>query len=337
MSPSPFGLGRFETGDGVRFDGVVIGERAVVPLDDLDRSWSRIGDLFADWPGAISHIGSLVATLDAPLPLDELRPLPPVRPAQILQAGANYRTHVIDLQVADAAEGATPEQLAALRAEVGERLDRRARTGTPYLFAGLPSALCGAHDDVVLPTHGTRPDWELEVAVVLARPAFRITPGEVDQVIAGYVMVNDLTLRDRVFPPDVGRIGSDWVASKNAPTFLPIGPWLLPAAFVEDPSRLQIRLALNGTTMQDASTADMIFDVRRVVSYASHLVQLGAGDLVLTGSPAGNGAHYGRFLRDGDVMAAEITGLGRQRNRCVREAAAEPATTTGSANLAASR
>jgi len=336
MSPTPFGLGRFETGAGTRFDGVVIGERAVVPLDGFDRSWTRIRDLFTDWPGAVSHIGSLVGTRDAPLRLDELRPLPPVRPAQILQAGANYRTHVIDLQVAEAAEGATPEQLAALRKEVGDRLDRRARTGTPYLFAGLPSALCGAHDDVVLPTHGTRPDWELEVAVVLARPAFRITPGEVDQVIAGYVMVNDLTLRDRVFPPDVGRIGSDWVASKNAPTFLPTGPWLLPAAFVEDPNRLHIRLALNGTVMQDASTADMIFDVRRVVSQASQLVRLGPGDLVLTGSPAGNGAHYGRFLRAGDVMDAEITGLGRQRNRCVREAAAETAT-AGPATLAATR
>jgi len=336
MSPTPFGLGRFETVAGTRIDGVVIAERTVAPLGDLDPSWTRISDLFADWAGAISRIGLLIGGLAPPFHLDELRPLPPVQPGQILQAGANYRTHVIDLQVADAAEDSTPDEIAALRAEVGERLDRRARTGTPYLFAGLPSALCGAQDDVVLPTHGTRPDWELEVAVVLARPAFRITPAEVDQVIAGYVMVNDLTLRDRVFPQDVGRIGSDWVASKNAPTFLPAGPWLQPSVFVEDPTQLHIRLALNGTTMQDASTADMIFDIRRVVSYASQLVQLGAGDLVLTGSPAGNGDHYGRFLRDGDTIDAEITGLGRQRNRCVREEDVEPAT-TGSTNLAATR
>lgn len=349
MSPTPFGLGRFETVTGTRFDGVVIGERTVVPLAALDPSWTRISDLFADWAGAISRIGGRLDAVgggldaaDAPdaaggtFDLDELRPLPPVAPAQILQAGANFRTHVIDLHVADAPEGATPEEIAALRSEVGARLDRRARTGTPYLFAGLPSALCGAHDDVVLPTHGTRPDWELEVAVVLARPAFRITPAEVEGVIAGYVMVNDLTLRDRVFPQDVGRIGSDWVASKNAPTFLPVGPWLQPSAFVADPTQLHIRLALNGTTMQDATTADMIFDIRRVVSCASQLVQLGAGDLVLTGSPAGNGAHHGRFLRAGDVIDAEITGLGRQRNRCVREGDAEPVT-AGSASLAATR
>jgi 2,4-didehydro-3-deoxy-L-rhamnonate hydrolase len=336
MSPTPFGLGRFETVTGTRFDGVVIDERAVAPLDSLDPSWTRVGDLFADWTDAITRIGQLVGAADAPFDLDELRPLPPVQPGQILQAGANYRTHVIDLQVADAAPGSTPDEIAALRREVGERLDRRARTGTPYLFAGLPSALCGARDDVVLPTHGTRPDWELEVAVVLARPAFRITPAEVDEVIAGYVMVNDLTLRDRVFPQDVGRIGSDWVASKNAPTFLPTGPWLRPAAFVDDPAAFRIRLALNGTTMQDATTADMIFDIRRVVSQASQLVRLGAGDLVLTGSPEGNGAHHGRFLREGDVMEAEITGLGRQRTRCVREEDVEPAT-TGSTNLAATR
>jgi len=319
MSPTPFGLGSFETPGGSRFDGVVVDERFVAPLDAFDPSWARISDLFTDWAGAISRISRVVADLEVSLDIGTLRPLPPVRPAQILQAGANYRTHVIDLQLADAPPTASPEDLIALRAEVGERLDRRARTGTPYLFAGLPSALSGANDDVVLPSHGTKPDWELEVAVVLARPAFRIEPGDVDQVIAGYVMVNDLTLRDRVFPDDMGRIGSDWVASKNAPTFLPTGPWLRPAAFVDDPARLGIRLALNGTTMQDATTADMIFDVRRVVSAASELVRLGAGDLVLTGSPAGNGAHYGRFLRAGDVIDAEITGLGRQRNRCVRE------------------
>jgi len=336
MSSAPFGLGRFETGASTRFDGVVVDERAVAPLAAVDPSWTRISDLFDDWTGAIARIGAVVEAMETPLRLDELRPLPPVRPAQILQAGANYRTHVIDLHIADAPDGSTPDEIAALRAEVGARLDRRARIGAPYLFAGLPSALCGARDDVVLPTHGKQPDWELEVAVVLARPAFRISPDEVDQAIAGYVMVNDLTLRDRVFPPDIGRIGSDWVASKNAPTFLPTGPWLRPAAFVEDPAQLRIRLALNGTTMQDASTADMIFDVRQVVSHASQLVRLGPGDLVLTGSPAGNGAHHGRFLRDGDVIDSEITGLGRQRNRCVGEKDLNPAG-VGSTNLAATR
>jgi 2-keto-4-pentenoate hydratase/2-oxohepta-3-ene-1,7-dioic acid hydratase in catechol pathway len=325
MSSTPFGLGRFETDTGTRFDGVVIGEHAVAPLEAFDPSWTRIGDLFEDWAAAITRIGDLVADVEPPWRLDGLRPLPPVQPAQILQAGANYRTHVMDLHVADAPAESTPEELAALRTEVGQRLDRRARTGKPYLFAGLPSSLCGARDDVVLPAHGTQPDWELEMAVVLARPAFRIAPDEVDQVLAGYVMVNDLTLRDRVFPQDVGRIGADWVASKSAPTFLPTGPWLRPSAFVDDPTRLDIRLTLNGSTMQDATTADMIFDIRQVVSHASHLVRLGAGDLVLTGSPAGNGAHHGRFLQDGDVIDAEITGLGRQRNRCVPEEGPSPA------------
>ena len=107
--------------------------------------------------------------------------------------------------------------------------------------------------------------------------------------------------------------------SKNSPTFLPTGPWIVPAMFVHDPLALQITLKLNGQVMQDESTADMIFDVAKIVSYASHRVQLLPGDLVLTGSPAGNGTHWNRFLNDGDVMEGEITGLGRQRNRCVRE------------------
>lgn len=329
--PTTFGVGRFETAAGARFDGVVVDERAVVPLESFDPAWTSTRDLFVDWAGAVARIGAELVRHEPHVELRELRPLPPVHPGQILQAGANYRTHVIDLQVADAPPGTSAAEIARLRAEVGELLDRRGRTGTPYLFAGLPSALCGAHDDVVLPVHGTKPDWELEVAVVLARPAFRITPEEVDDVLAGYVMVNDLTLRDRVFPADVGRIGADWVASKNAPTFLPTGPWLRPAAFVADPSDLRIRLSLNGTVMQDATTEDMIFDVRQIVSYASQVVRLEPGDLVLTGSPAGNGAHHGRFLQAGDVMEAEITGLGRQRNRCVPEDARANAVAAGSA------
>ena len=104
--------------------------------------------------------------------------------------------------------------------------------------------------------------------------------------------------------------------SKNAPTFLPLGPWIVPAQFV-DPMDLQLTLRLNGEPMQDESTADMIFDVATLLAYTAERVRVLAGDLLLTGSPAGNGIHWGRFLRAGDVIEAEITGLGTQRNHCV--------------------
>ncbi|MFD0203643.1 MULTISPECIES: fumarylacetoacetate hydrolase family protein [Saccharothrix] len=145
--------------------------------------------------------------------------------------------------------------------------------------------------------------------------------------VAGYTIANDLTARDLVFRPDMREIGTDWLRSKNAPGFTPLGPYLVPAEFVGDPSDLRLTLKLNGETMQDESTEDMIFDVARMVSYASQTTTLLPGDLVLTGSPAGNGMHHGRLLRDGDVMESTITGLGVQRTRCVAEERARTAPT----------
>lgn len=92
------------------------------------------------------------------------------------------------------------------------------------------------------------------------------------------------------------------------------------AESITDPGDLRVTLKLNGNTMQDESTKDMLFGVARLVSYISQTAQLLPGDLVLTGSPAGNGMHWGRLLRDGDVMEASVTGLGAQRTRCVAEA-----------------
>jgi len=102
--------------------------------------------------------------------------------------------------------------------------------------------------------------------------------------------------------------------SKNHPTFFPTGPYLVPAAFVPDPHNLDISLALNGKVMQKGHTGDMIFNIPKLISYISSLIALRPGDMIITGSPQGNGSHWGRFLRDGDVMESTITGLGTQRN-----------------------
>jgi 2,4-diketo-3-deoxy-L-fuconate hydrolase len=246
--------------------------------------------------------------------------LAPVQPRQIVQAGANYRTHVIDLAVkhAEIRPGMTPEQV---RAEVAATMDRRAAEGEPYLFAGLPSALAGPYDQVVLPGYSHQHDWELELAAVIGRDTFRVGRDRARDHVAGYTIVNDLTTRDLVFRRDMPELGTDWLRAKNAPGFLPTGPYLVPAAFVGDPSQLRITLRLNGEVMQDESCKDMLFDVAALVAAASATVRLLPGDLVLTGSPAGNGLARGRLLRPGDVMEGSITGpgidLGIQRIRCV--------------------
>ena len=166
------------------------------------------------------------------------------------------------------------------------------------------------------PAYSETHDWELELAVVIGRRAFQVDRGHAMDHVAGYTIVNDITTRDLVFPTDVGDIGADWYRSKNAPGFLPTGPFLVPATFV-DPSDLRVVLELNGEAMQDATTAELIFDVPSLISVASQTAPLNPGDLLLTGSPAGNGQHWKRFLRDGDVMTGSIQGLGTQVVRCV--------------------
>jgi 2-keto-4-pentenoate hydratase/2-oxohepta-3-ene-1,7-dioic acid hydratase in catechol pathway len=225
---------------------------------------------------------------------------------------------VIDLEVAHRSPD-DPRTVEEARAEIAAVMDRRAAEDLPYVFIGLPTTIAGPYDDVVLPSWAQQPDWELELAAVIAKPAHRVAVEEALEYVAGYTIANDLTDRATIFRRDMKAIGTDWLRCKNAPGFTPLGPWLVPAAAIADPGDLRVTLKLNGETMQDESTKDMLFGVARLVSYASQSAQLLPGDLVLTGSPAGNGIHWGRLLRDGDVMEGSITGLGVQRTRCVAE------------------
>jgi 2,4-didehydro-3-deoxy-L-rhamnonate hydrolase len=319
-----YGLGRLRAAQGEAFTAVCTDDEAV-PLSGLGLGAATVEELLADW--AITSKDLDAAVHDARvsgrwsrLALDRhgLTPLAPFVPGQVFQSGANYKTHVVQLQVAAAQQrGATGAELERAEREAVALMQRRAETGTPYVFLGLPSSVCGPLDDVVLPPTGTQHDWELELGVVIGQHAYQVDRQQALEHVAGYTIVNDITTRDRVFRPDMPGLGTDWLAGKNAPTFLPIGPWLTPARFVADPMDLRITLSLNGDTMQDETTADMIFDIPRLIEHVSAITPLRPGDLLLTGSPAGNGAHYGRYLRPGDVMDSSIEGLGRQRNRCV--------------------
>ena len=274
------------------------------------------------WDKAEAQLDQLAESAEAGaagwLDFAELKVLAPLRPRQILQAGANYRKHVIDLAVAHRDGEGTDEEIRERTAAV---MDKRAAEGTPYFFIGLPTAMASATDDLVLPAYSKTHDWELEVAAVIGKRAFRVTPEEALEHVFGYTMVNDVTTREFVFRKDMPAIGSDWFRAKNAPGFLPTGPVVLPAKFVENPQDLMVTLRLNGEIMQNESTADMIFTVAQLVSHASQQMPLLPGDLILTGSPSGNGAHWGRMLRDGDVMEGQITGLGTQLVHCKDEVA----------------
>ena len=307
-----FMLGTFEDG-GEEFPGVVFGDD-VVDLRTVVPGIGRIGDLFADWDAHLDALEAIDPAAAGARPLDGLRVLPPVQPVgTIIAAGANYREHVVQMSVAHklGKEGADAAQLAA---DAAAEIDERGRTGDPYVWTGIPSAVCGAYDDVKLPDVGGNVDWELELGVVIGRRAHRVAAEDAFDYVAGYTIVNDITARTLVPRNDIAMMGTDWFRAKNQPTFFPTGPYVVPKRFVPDPAKLRIRLSLNGTLMQDALADDLLFDIPSLIAYASSVAVLLPGDVLITGSPAGNGSHWGRYLRDGDVMEAEISGLGIQRS-----------------------
>lgn len=312
MTEATYSLVRFlEAGTDKARAGLLVGER-VLPLDP------DINSLIQHWDSMEAELDTLAASAGADTGLDRaaVEILAPVEPAQVLQTGANYRKHVVDLAVAHRDAGQDAEEV---RAKTAAMMDKRAGQGTPYFFIGLPTAIASATEPLTLPSYSTSDDWELELAAVIGKEAFRVTPEEALEHVFGYTMVNDITTREFVFRKDMPAIGSDWYRAKNARGFLPTGPLLVPAKFFGDPQNVQVTLKLNGKAMQDESTQDMIFGVAKLVSEASQIMPLRPGDLVLTGSPAGNGQHWGRFLQDGDVMEGTITGLGTQLIHCQDE------------------
>ncbi|KRA25999.1 hydrolase [Microbacterium sp. Root61] len=316
MVDAPFALARFRDGAGVRL-GLVAGER-IRPLTADELGAADLNDFLSapDW----DRLAALAAVNgDEWMPLSDVTLTAPVQPRQVLQAGANYREHVIELVAAGLTQNSdrTPEEAREFAAKM---MDDRAANGEPYFFIGLPACVVGDDVPLVLPAYSEVHDWELELAIVIGREAFRVSREDALDHVAGYTIVNDVTTRDLVFRKDMKEIGTDWYRAKNAPGFLPTGPFLVPAPFI-DGGDLEVRLELNGQVMQDGRTSDLLFDIAALISGASQTMPLLPGDLLLTGSPAGNGQHWKRFLRDGDVMTGLISGLGTQVVRCVAEEA----------------
>lgn len=311
---APYALARFRTDDGVAI-GVVVGDR-IRPVSTAELG-GDLNDLLASGAAGWQRVAALAEATEGWLALNDVTLTAPVVPRQVIQAGANYRSHVIELVVAGltADNSRTPEEARAFAAEI---MDKRAAHGEPYFFIGLPACVVGDDVALTLPSYSEVHDWELELAIVIGREAFHVSRAEALDHVAGYTIVNDITTRDLVFRKDMKEIGTDWYRAKNAPGFLPTGPFLVPAEFVtaED---ARIRLDLNDQTMQDSSTSDLLFSIAALISAASETMPLLPGDLLLTGSPPGNGQHFQRFLRDGDVMTGSIEGLGTQVVRCVAE------------------
>lgn len=211
-------------------------------------------------------------------------PIP--RPGKIVCVGLNYKDHA-------------EEQGAELPA-------------APLFFAKYTTTLIGPGDAIVIPPVVTKCDYEAELGVVLGATVRGVSKENALEAVAGYVVANDVSARDLQFSD------GQWTRGKSPDTFCPVGP-LVPAADVSDPHALGIRAILNGETMQDSTTANLIFSIDEVISYASQTSTLEAGDLILTGTPAGVGVFRNpqRLLQPGDEITIEIDEIGSLTNPVV--------------------
>lgn len=246
------------------------------------------GELLAD-ASALARVRQAAQTPDVLPPLDAegLRIGPPVaRIGKIVCIGLNYHDHA---------------------AETGAAIPDE-----PIVFFKAPDTVVGPEDTVLVPRGSRKTDWEVELAVVIGRTARCLDSAEEALgYVAGYATAHDVSEREFQLER-----GGTWDKGKNCETFNPLGPWLVTADEVPDPQALGLRLWVNGELKQDGTTADQIFPVGEVVRYLSHFMTLYPGDVVNTGTPAG--VAMGRpepkpYLRAGDVVEAEVEGLGRQR------------------------
>jgi 2-keto-4-pentenoate hydratase/2-oxohepta-3-ene-1,7-dioic acid hydratase in catechol pathway len=184
----------------------------------------------------------------------------------------------------------------------------------PVLFTKAPNCVVGPNDDVVIPKGSMKTDWEVELAIVIGSRASYVSEAQALSHVAGYCICNDVSEREF----QLERSGQ-WVKGKSAPTFGPLGPWLVTPDEIENVQALNMWLDVNGERMQTGSTATMIFGVKTLVSYISQFIALEPGDVITTGTPpgVGQGKKPPRFLKAGDTMALGIDGLGRQAQRVI--------------------
>ncbi|WP_227747125.1 fumarylacetoacetate hydrolase family protein [Paraburkholderia franconis] len=250
------------------------------------------------------------------VPLASFRMHAPVAPRQVYCTIGNYRSQLLQAAL-DADDGPQGPGAAARRDALLNAIEARRRDGAPYICLKGPACVSGPDDPLVISPDVKTLDWEVEIGVVIGKSVAHVAPEDALDCIAGYCIVNDLTLRDRVFRQDVPALATDWLQSKSRPGWLPVGPRMVPAWGIADVSALGLWLRLNGAVMQDGVAGDMIFTIGEQIAWLSNSIRLEPGDLICTGTPAGLGSHYGRYLCPGDVVEAGIDGLGVQRVKCV--------------------
>jgi len=326
MNGSPFKLATLAKPDGKPFVAIVLGDDAIdlSAANAAYRASSRAGALTAtdsmlslleDWGANFSVLQEIVAYIEksgsrpGAAKLASLHALAPVRcPGKMFYAAQNFQEHVDEMLRA----GMTPA--------AGPKFTGEKSTTRPYLFLKAPSCLAGAYDDIEIPLGMTKIDWEAEIALAIGKPGKRIKAERALEHVAGFMTTNDVSCRDLQIRPDRPGLRSDWLGGKSHDNFAPMGPFLVPRAFVPDHMNLFIRLTVNGEVKQNGNTSQFIFTPEEQIEYASNILTLRTGDIFSCGTCGGVGQGTNTFLKAGDVMETEIETLGRMRNRFVAEA-----------------
>lgn len=267
--------------------GIAVEDR-IVPLQDIDATLpNNIDALLAMEPAAIADLAS---RCDLPGVQADVNILAPIAaPEKIVCVGLNYRDHAI---------------------ETGAEIPTE-----PVIFNKFPSALVGPDQPIVLPSESNRVDYEAELVVVIGKQARHVSEDEAMEYVFGYCCGNDVSARDW----QKGTPGGQWLLGKTFDSFAPLGPYLVHKSAVPDPGNLRVQLRLNGQTMQDSTTQQLIFSIPKVIAHISKVVTLRPGDVIYTGTPPGVGDARTPpvYLSAGDVCEVEIEGLGTLRNPCV--------------------
>jgi len=278
-----------------------------------EAAWASVDDLLLEWDQARGVLDALAESLGGDPATQRAAALaepeflaPLTRCGVVYAAGANYRDHV---------------EAMARAMNMNLVTDPKSQGIEPWHFIKAGQATLAAHqEDVAMPGHTAKLDWEAELAVVIGRRASRVAVEQALEHVAGYSCANDLSARDnlkREGVDDTSPFRFDWIGHKCFKGACPIGPFITPAQFVETPEDLGIRLWLNDELKQDSNTSNHLYSVAEQISYLSHRLDLLPGDILLTGTPAGVGMESGTFLQRGDVMRVWIQGLGELETRIV--------------------
>ncbi len=284
--------------------GILVGADTIVDLQEAlpGTPWaiSTLHVLNA-WAEALPVLHAL-----ADRPRQGLRPLaevnllaPLLYPPAIYCTGANYMAHA--------------EEMSA----EGKGVDKA--TTQPYLFLKSgPHCVIGPNAEIRLPVISQKVDWEGEFAVVIGRRARNVSVADAMHYVAGYTIMNDVSLRDLSRRPDWPRWNIDWFGHKNFETGAPMGPWIVPADQISDPSQCHLQLWVNQEKMQDTLVSQLIFNIAELIEYLSRRMTLLPGDVIATGTPSGVGRPRGIFLKPGDRVRIGISGIGTLENTVVQ-------------------